>query len=272
MPHTLHAPPPLRRDLPLSVVLGAGGVRGLAHVGVLEALRESGFRVTEMTGTSVGALVIAYHAAVGAGLDEIRALGLEMTTRHLLAWAWLRRAPEAVRRRFGHRAGPIPESLARMAAASWEPLHHGVERIGLVAYDTRKREQIVGHSAQREIALVDAARGAASLPGIFPPVEVVANGRQLRLVDGGVVNRLPVDVLFAEPFRPAQILAVDISNTHAARRLSWDRVVALRRAHPDVPIHFAAPPTIGHGTILYRRETVRSLIAAGYETILSSSP
>ena len=49
----------LRPDLALSVALGAGSVRGLVHVGVLQALIEGGFQVTEMVGTSVGAVVLA---------------------------------------------------------------------------------------------------------------------------------------------------------------------------------------------------------------------
>jgi NTE family protein len=263
VPHAIVATPPLRRDLPLSLVLGAGGVRGLAHIGVLEVLAERGFRVTEMAGTSVGALIIAFHAAVGADIAELRELGLGMTTRHLMAWSWLRRAPEALRSRFLHRAGAIPASLDRLAAASWSPLHHGVERIGLVAYDALRREQVVGHSEQREIRLVDAARGAAALPAVFPPLVCEAGGRQLRLVDGGVVNRLPVDVLFADPFAPRQVLAVDISNTAAARRAGYERVMRLRRAHPDVPIEFVTPDTIGRATIFYRGESVADLIDAG---------
>jgi NTE family protein len=267
MPHAIYAAPPLRSDLPLSLVLGAGGVRGLAHIGALEAVAGRGFRVAEMTGTSVGALIIAFYAAVGMDEAELRALGLGMTSRHLLAWAWLRRAPEAVRRRFRHRAGAIPESLDRLAASSWTPLHHGVERIGLVAYDRAAAEQVVGHNLQGELALEDAARGAAAMPGVFPPRDCSAGGRALRLVDGGVVNRLPADVLFDEPFRPEQVLVVDISNTARGRRAAYDRVARLRRAHPEVPIHLALPDTLGRGTILYRRGEVRDLIDAGRRAV-----
>ncbi|HKP11202.1 MAG TPA: patatin-like phospholipase family protein, partial [Blastocatellia bacterium] len=119
--------------LPLSLALGAGGVRGMAHVGVLDALTARGFRVTEIVGASVGALILAFYAGVGYDVPTLRAFGVGLTSRHLLAWAWLRRAPDALRQRFQHRAGIIPESLERLAAASGTRLHHGVERIGLVA-------------------------------------------------------------------------------------------------------------------------------------------
>ena len=263
VPHAIVAAPTLHRDRPISLVLGAGGVRGLAHVGVLEVLAERGVHIAEMSGTSVGALIIAFYAAVGSGVEELRELGLGMTSRHLLAWSWLRRVPEPIRRKFRHRAGSIPGSLDRLAAATWSPLHHGVERIGLVAYDTLRREQVVGHSEQHLIRLVDAARGAAALPAIFPPITCEGEGRRMRLVDGGIVNRLPVDVLFEPPFEPAQVLAVDISNTAAARRASYEGVMRLRRAHPDVPIELVTPDTIGRATIIFRTEEVADLIDAG---------
>jgi predicted acylesterase/phospholipase RssA len=86
----------LNKDKPLSIVLGGGGVRGMAHVGLLESLIERDFRIAEMVGTSVGALIISFYAAVGLSLSEMRELGLNLTSRQLLAWAWLRRAPRWV--------------------------------------------------------------------------------------------------------------------------------------------------------------------------------
>src|SRR5215212_1314225 len=45
--------PSCRSDRPVSVVLGAGAVRGMAHIGVLETLQAAGFQITELIGTSV---------------------------------------------------------------------------------------------------------------------------------------------------------------------------------------------------------------------------
>ena len=92
-------------------------------------------------------------------------------------------APDAVRRRFAYRAGAIPESIERLTRARWDRLHHGVERIGFVAYDRVRREEIVGHSAQCDLGLVEAARGAAALPFVFPVIECAAWGRRLKLAD-----------------------------------------------------------------------------------------
>ena len=128
--------PRLSKDKPLSIVLGAGGVRGLAHVGVLESLIEREFRIAEMVGTSVGALIISFYAAVGLSLSEMKQLGLNLTSRHLLAWAWLRRAPKSIQLRFENLSGAIPaRRFAACTETSGRRLHHGVERIGLLCYD-----------------------------------------------------------------------------------------------------------------------------------------
>ena len=249
--------------LPLSLALGAGGVRGMAHVGVLDVLTARGFHITEMVGASVGALILAFYAAVGMDVPTLKRFGINLTSRHLLAWAWLRRAPGPLRRRFLHRAGIIPESLDRLAAASGERLHHGVERIGLVAYDLVERREVFFHNLQEDFALADVTRGAVAIPRVYPPRDCSVGGRRMRLIDGGVTNLLPVDYLFAPPFRPQQILAVDVSNSARRREANLAKVDALRRAHPGTPVAVLQPDTLGRATLIYRRDELQSLIESG---------
>lgn len=259
-------------EKPLSLVLGAGGVRGLAHIGVLEVLAERGFHISEMVGTSVGALILAFYAAVGMELSELRRIGLSLSSRRLIAWALLRRlprhAPEFIRRRYTRLAGTIPASIRLLSETSQKfaaerRLHHGVERIGVVCYDLRRREEVFFHNLLEEFPLEDAVRGAAAIPGFFPSRRCTSGRRAMRLVDGGVTNRLPVNYLFAPPFTPAQVLAIDISNTPQNRAENLDRVAALRRAHPDVPIEVLTPDTFGRGTVLYRERELPELIDVG---------
>jgi NTE family protein len=250
-------------DRPLTLVLGGGGVRGLAHIGALDAVVASGFRVAEIVGTSAGALVGAFYAGAGMDVATLRDLGLGITTRQLLAWAWLRRVPTPVRRRLGYRAGAIPAAMELLAAASWERMHHGVERVGLVAYDLVRREVVVGHNAQRLVSIEDAARGAAALPVLFGPRRCRAGSRELRLTDGGVADCLPLAIALEPPFRAEQVLAVDISNTRRARERALDKVFAARAARPDVPIALALPSTLGRPTVLFRASRVSALYDAG---------
>ena len=51
------------RPREISLVLGAGGARGLAHIGVIEVLEAAGFKIVASAGTSMGALVAGMHAA-----------------------------------------------------------------------------------------------------------------------------------------------------------------------------------------------------------------
>jgi NTE family protein len=262
----------LSKDKPLSIVLGGGGVRGMAHVGLLESLIEREFRIAEMVGTSVGALIISFYAAVGLSLFEIRELGLNLTSRRLLAWAWLRRAPKSIQLRFERRAGIIPASLRRLAETSGRQLHHGVERIGLLCYDRRSRSEIVFTNMQEQFPLEDAARGAAAIPGLFPPRRCVIEGRSFRLVDGGVTNCLPVEKLFEPPFTPEQILVVDISNHGRQREENRRKVKALEARHSEIPIVVVSPDTIGKGTVIYQRRDLQRLIDAGRSAILPALP
>lgn len=250
--------------LPLSLALGAGGVRGMAHVGVLDVLAARGFQITEMVGTSVGALILAFYAGVGMDVPTLKRFGVNLTSRHLLAWAWLRRAPTGLRQRFLHRAGIIPESLDRLAEAVGGPLHHGVERIGLVTYDLIARQEVFLHNLQSDFSLSDATRGAVAIPRVYPPRDCLVAGRRVRLIDGGVTNLLPVDYLLAPPFQPRQILAVDVSTHVRQREANLAKIQALRHRHPAIPIAVLQPDTLGRATLIYRRQELQSLIEAGY--------
>lgn len=235
----------------------------MAHTGVLEALAQHGFQVKEMVGTSVGALIISFYAAVGLDIAEMRELGLNLTSRHLLAWAWIRRLPPVLQRRFERRAGIIPASLRRLAEADGRALHHGVERIGLVCYELNTRSEILFHNLMEEFPLEDATRGAAAIPGLFPSRQCVVEGQTMRLSDGGVVNHLPVDRLFETPFAPEQILVVDIANRVTQREESLRKVEALRKRHPRVPIAVLSPDTLDKGTVIFRSKDLQALIDTG---------
>jgi predicted acylesterase/phospholipase RssA len=261
---------PLDIHKPLSLALGAGGVRGFAHIGVLEALVERGFSISEIVGTSAGAIIGAFYAAVGLSLPELRAFGLNLTSRHLLRWALLRRLPESTRKKYAHIAGIIPGHLERLAQTSGRELQHGVERLGIVCYDVKQREEVFFHNLQDDFPLEEAARGSAAIPGFFPSRRCVVEGREYRLVDGGVINKLPVDRLFASPFQPAQILAVDVSNVQPIRDANRAKIEALRRQYPHVPIEILTPDLLGKGTILYRPQELLEIVEAGKKAVALS--
>src|SRR3989441_650175 len=76
----------VKRDTPFTLVLGGGGMKGVAHVGVLQALLERGHRPTRIIGSSVGALVGAAWAG-GMGIAKLREIALGLRRKDLFAVA-----------------------------------------------------------------------------------------------------------------------------------------------------------------------------------------
>ncbi len=242
-------------------------MRGFAHIGVLEALAERGFQISEIVGSSAGAIIAAFYAAVGLSLPELHEFGLNLTAPHLFTWALLRRMPARVRQRFGFLAGIIPGHLERLGQIPGHELHHGIERFGVVCYDLNQRREVFFHNQQPDFPLEEAARGSASIPGFFPSRRCRVSGREYRLVDGGVINKLPVEKLFTAPFRPAQILAIDVSNVESIRTNNRAKIDLLRAQHPEILIEIITPDVLGRGTIIYRRHELAEIIAAGKRSL-----
>ena len=255
--------PRCRPDRPVSVVLGAGAVRGMAHIGVLEVLHEAGFHVTELVGTSVGALIASFHGAIGRDMAWVREAGLAVHSSHLLSWALIRRLPPATRRRYQRLAGGIPQHIEDLEQGSFDTMHHRLARIGIVTYDLVSQRQIVCHNDQPCLSLVDAVRGAVAVPGLFPPWRCESDGIRYELVDGGSRERLPVDAVFEPPFQPAQVIAVDISTRRDHRQESLDRVAALRARFPRVPIDCICVDTLQERSVVYRQSHSMRLLEAG---------
>ena len=256
--------PRCRPHLPVSVLLGAGAVRGLAHIGVLRALIAGGFRITELAGTSVGAIVTAFYGAVGLDLDSLAAAGLALRSHHLLSWAILHRIPSRMRGRYIHLAGDIPVHLDRLATSPYASLHHGLSRIGIISYDLLSKAQVVWHNERPIVPLHDAVLGAASIPGLFRPLRCSGDGGGYLLTDGGALDRLPAHLLFAPPFQPVQVVAVDVSNSKDDRAENLAGLSLLRRRFPDVPIDCVCVDTLNGHSIVYRSSYAAELLDLGH--------
>ena len=175
----------------VGVVLSGGGARGLAHLGVLEALAEAGVAVDRIGGASMGAFVAGLAAS---GLEPAAAAAV---CRAELVDANPFRA-YGVPRAALLRPGPVEDMLARVfAQRAYEELATDAFAVSadLVA------AEIVVHRRGR---IRDAVRASLSVPGWLPPVP---DGRRI-LVDGGVLDNLPVDVMAAG--REGPVVAVDV--------------------------------------------------------------
>ena len=172
----------------IALVLGGGGLKGFAHIGVFKALKELGIEPTVVAGTSIGALIGAAHAR---GMDTT-----EMTDR---ARALKRRDLFRL-----NRMGMLLERQHSPAIYLEEPLRNIVKSIaGEKRFDQLKRTLLVntvdisrgsqvvwGLPGLRDVSVADAVYASCALPGFYPPGLV--SGRLC--VDGGVLDNLPVSV------------------------------------------------------------------------------
>lgn len=196
----------------LGVALGGGGARGLAHLGVLVELLEAGIEPRFAAGTSMGAIVGAAYAVgqdlsalvrVLTHLDLGELLGLAETFDGLLGRAAVQSLRGRLRRRSWHeeecpRRARLAEFLKLFTKGMWfEDLP--VPFVAVAAdYATGEEVRI------DEGPLYHGVTASAALPGLFTPVP----WRKRLLVDGGLVNNLPVDVVAEMGART--VLAVDV--------------------------------------------------------------
>lgn len=165
----------------VSLVLGSGGARGLAHIGVIQWLTANGYRIDSIAGCSMGALVGGIHAAgrLGDYRDWVCALRRADVLRFLdLAWS-----------RSGLIKGDrIIETLREMVG------EHHIEDLPIaytaVATDIERQREVWISKGP----LFDAIRASIAVPTVFMPHEYL--GR--KLVDGGLLNPVPIAPTFRD--------------------------------------------------------------------------
>jgi NTE family protein len=211
-------------------VLGGGGARGSAHIGVIRLLEELSVPVDYVGGTSMGSLVAGLYAT-GLSADELEDVILEIDWDDLFTDATARRDQPFRRKRddnlalFGPKLGIGRDaSLIPSGAVSGQKISFLFERLvrervqvndfdalpipyRAVAADIATGEQVVLASGDLAVAM----RASMSVPGIFDPV---ALGEHL-LVDGGIVNNVPVDVVRA--MGAERVIAVDVGASLTSR-------------------------------------------------------
>ncbi len=191
-PRPVPAPPSASvYDVPVRgavLVLGGGGVRGIAHIGVIKALRALEIPVGAIVGTSVGALIGALHAsAVPPEEMEKVACGLvrrdlfDLDVRGLL---WRRGRVAAL-----YKGERLRAFVERVLPVRWFgdlalPLY--VNAVNLLTGE----HVVFGGPGTRDVPIVDAVLASCALPGLLPPVRI---GEGL-FADGGVADSLPLRV------------------------------------------------------------------------------
>ncbi len=170
----------LRWKLPwekrLGLALGGGAARGVAHIGVIKVLEEEGVKISHVAGTSAGSLMGALYCAG-------------------LGWREMREVAESIN--WGDIVSPAFDGMGMVSAKKLEKALNDVigERdfsdmtipFCAVATDIQSGEPVV----LSEGSVSHAVRASCSIPAIFAPTKW---GDRI-LVDGGLVDDVPVDVV-----------------------------------------------------------------------------
>jgi predicted acylesterase/phospholipase RssA/CRP-like cAMP-binding protein len=199
----------------VGLVLGGGGAFGIAHVGVLKALEEFRVPIDVVGGTSMGALFAAGHAigwSADAIMDQVRALfssrlALYDPTIPLQALLAGKKLDRIIRRFF--------EDID--FADLWTPFFCVSTNISSARLEIHTAGDVWG-----------AIRASCSIPGLFPPFVAL---REL-LVDGGLVDNLPIDIMAERCHGP--IIAVDVfPHRYSDRRKPRPATGLSRLLHPS---------------------------------------
>ena len=168
------------KGLKFGLALGSGSARGLAHVGVIQVLEAYGIPIDIIAGTSIGSVVGSLHAT-GASIDQLEEAALSMkksTTLSLLDPA----LPHS-----GLISGKKIEEMLNDLALEDKTFDDLKIPFAAVATDVESGAEVILTQGK----VMDAVRASISIPGVFTPVKY----QDYYLVDGGVVDPVPVDVV-----------------------------------------------------------------------------
>ncbi len=162
----------------VSLVLGSGGARGYAHIGVIETLKEKGYEITSISGSSMGALIGGLYAA--GKLDEFKQWILTLDyfdIFKLITFSSISGGLVDVQKVFDKIATMIGD-------VNIEDLD--IKYVA-VATDINSQKEVLFTKGK----LVDAIRASIAIPTIFSPIIQ----DEMILVDGGVLNPLPINTI-----------------------------------------------------------------------------
>jgi NTE family protein len=181
----------------VALALGSGGARGYAHIGVIHELRERGYQIVGIAGSSMGALVGGLQAA--GRLDEFADWARSLTQR-----AILRLLDPSITAAGVLRAEKILDAVRDILGAAT------IEQLS-IPYTAVATDLLAGKSVWLQRGPVDEAiRASIAMPGVIAPH--VVDGRLL--ADGGILDPLPMAPIAA--VNAELTIAVSLSGSETA--------------------------------------------------------
>jgi len=193
------------RNIRVGLALSGGGARGLAHIGAIKALERAGVPIDCLTGSSMGGVIAAAYAC-GLSPDELEQEGGSLTRIRQLLRLADPGMPNAGLLRGKRLQAYFENRLGKRTFAELE------RPLALMAVDLNSRQEVVFQEGPIAVAL----RATTALPGLFMPLELEG----MRLVDGGLLNNLPIDV--ARKMGAQIVIAVDVNPHPKDISRSWD--------------------------------------------------
>lgn len=173
-------------------MLSGGGARGIAHIGVIEELERRGYEITSLAGTSMGALVATIYAS--GTLPEFKEWLFGLSKKQIFKL--------------------VDFSFKQPGLIKGEKAFHAIKKfvtkeniedfdipLCIVAVDILNKKEVVFKKG----SVLDALRASVAIPTVFAPLRLGDNV----LVDGGVLNNLPVDRVVRK--KGDVLLAVDVN-------------------------------------------------------------
>ena len=208
--------------VPYCLVLSGGGARGFAHLGAVQAMRELGIPCDVVGGTSIGAVMAAYQGmdlTIEEQITQTEAdfKGLMDYTLPVVSILKGRRTSERIQRHAGD---------------------HTIEDLWIPYFCISTNLSTNNMKIHDRGLIATAVRASLALPGVFPPVH---DGEHF-LIDGGVLNNFPLDVMRARnPF--GKIIAVDVATNVLLEALGnfglqlsgWRAALSMLRRKPLAP-------------------------------------
>jgi NTE family protein len=223
----------------VSLVLGSGAARGLAHIGVIECLIEHGYRIDSISGASMGALVGGIYAA--GRLDSYKQWVLALEKMDVIRFLDLAFSSEGL-----FKGDRLMDALREMVG------DHRIEDLPIaytaVACDLERQREVW----LTDGSLFDAIRASIAIPTVFTPHRY----RGMRLLDGGLLNPVPIAPTFKD-FTDLTI-AVDLNGMRAVSGVS--------DATGEVPAQVSSSPR--HATVQRFLDSIQNSIGQRQESDL----
>lgn len=211
----------------VGLALGGGGAKGLAHIGVIKVLERAGIEIDFIAGTSMGALVGGWYAMT-KDISFLERIFGNFRKKDLVPITKLLRRKDGVLFRDHGVIESLETELGRKKIESCQIPFKAV------AADVSDGDEVIMSKG----SLVEAIRASSAIPVIFKPVAI---GKKL-LVDGGLVNPVPADVV--RSMGADYVIAVDVSSR-------WHNV----SEESMNPLHFYT--VIGHALSIMEYELAR---------------